>query len=70
MFNWLTLNAKSGHEIQLPVKVPEEQMVYMSSLMMRNGAMYVRYVHIAPGLKGKILYKWDPQITYDTLTIE
>jgi len=26
MFNWLTLNAKSGHEIELPVKVPEEQM--------------------------------------------
>jgi len=70
MLNWLILNAKSGHEIQLRVKVPEEQMVYMSSLMLRHGTMYVRCVHIAPELRGKILYKWDSQTTYETLTIE
>ena len=68
--NWLTVNAKNGYEIELLMPVPEEQMVYVIGLSSRCRSIYVRYVHAAPGLIGKMLHQQDLQVNYQTLTLE
>jgi len=68
--NWLTVNAKNGYEIELLMPVPEEQMVYVIGLSSRCRSIYVRYVHAAPGLIGKMLHQRDLQVNYQTLTLE
>ena len=68
--NWLTLNIKRGDQIELRVVVPEERMAYEGKLRLCKERLHVSYVQAKPELIGKILHKWDPQVTYETLTKE
>jgi len=70
VLSWMTFNAENGHEIELRIPVPEEQAVYVTSIRMKDRTMYVRYVHAAPGLIGKVLHQWDDQVNYRRLTLE
>jgi len=66
--DWLTLNAKNGYEIDIPV--PEEQTNYESKLHLKGGTNFVRRVQDTPRLIGKVLHQWDINVTYQTLTLE
>ena len=68
--NCLTINAKDGYEIELRVKVPEEQTVYRSKIRMRGGTMFVQQTRKASELIGKALHQWDNYVNYRTLALE
>jgi len=70
ILNWLTLNAKDGYEVELRIKVPEEQTVYSSKIRMHNGTIFVQRVRKRPQLVGKALHQWESQANYQTITFE
>jgi len=70
VLNWLTLNTRNGYEIEMRMQVPEEQMTYTSSLVLKRSAIRVRYIHATPGLLGEVLHQWDTYVSYETLTLE
>jgi len=70
ILNWLTINAEDGYEVEIRIRVPEEQKVCKNKICMRHGAMYVRQTREAPQLIGKALHHWNDQVNYRTLTLE
>ena len=70
ILNWLTLNAKGEYDVEIRIRVPEEQTVYKSKVCSRRGSMFIRQTREAPELIGKALHHWDNQVNYRTLTLE
>jgi len=68
--NWLTVNAKKGDDVEIRIKVPEEQTVYKSKICIRQGTLFVQHIQKAPELIDRVLHQWSDQANYDTLTIE
>ena len=70
MLNWLTMSVKASHTVQLLVEVPEEQRIYTCWLRVSQSNIHVPRVYATPRLMGRVLHKWDPQVTYETLTVK
>jgi len=70
ILNWLTLNAKDGYDVEIRIKVPEEQTVYKSKICMRQRTIFIRQTRKTPELISKALHQWDNQVNYRTLTLE
>jgi len=68
ILNWLTLNAKSGYDVELRLMVPEEQMVYRRRIRMRDGTIFVQDTREVPELIDKALHQWNDHVNYPTLT--
>jgi len=70
IMNWLTLKAKDGYEVELRMKVPEEQTVYSSKIRMHKGTIFVQQIRKRPELVGTALHQWESQANYQTPTFE
>jgi len=70
MLNWLTINVKASHTIQLRVEVAEEQTICTCWLKVNSSNVYVPHVYATLRVMGKVLHKSDSHVTYDTLTLE
>jgi len=71
VLNWIAINARNEHEIELRMPVLEEQpMVYVASIRMKERTIHVRYVRAAPELIGNISQQWGAYVTYRTRTLK
>ena len=68
--NWLSINAKDGHELCLRIPVGNSKGVYEAWLVTKARTNYVKSIRKVPELIGKIWHYWDAHVNYQTLTLE
>jgi len=68
LFDWIIHNLKNYNKITLRILEDHTKDVYEMTLQHRGG-LYITEIRLCEELKGKMLYYWNEEITYNNLTV-